>query len=214
MQPWIGGSPDESHPVSIFLGKLLHSPSLMAMLRNDSQVLNNNINRELAVQMLIRMVATNLISNEDDLTLAWGMTIVILVLENYDETIGISDAMNYGLARYNRIVTTKSRDLGETAITKSRRDVLKFYRKRMNCSCLKKMHLEARKNKPKMGLCWHCGEEMERVHLYVCSQCTTRQYCSRECQVANWSKHKIDCGIFSQPKYQPEKKGEGHGNAE
>ena len=67
---------------------------------------------------------------------------LIMVLENYDRTSVINSPG----------VALKLRDLyfgGNTA----KRDVLKFYRKRTSCSCLKKMHLEARKDIQKMGGC-------------------------------------------------------------
>jgi hypothetical protein len=61
---------------------------------------------------------------------------------------------------------------------------------------LKKMHLEARKTIPKVGFCWHCKDEKERVLLSVCSRCMIDQYCSRECQLANLSGHKKDCDAY------------------
>ena len=78
----------------------------------------------------------------------------------------------------------------------NRRDALKFFRKRTSCKCLKKMHLEARKSTPKMGICYGCNEEMDRVLLSVCSRCMVTQYCSRECQVADWPEHKEDCDLI------------------
>ena len=89
----------------------------------------------------------------------------------------------------------KRRDL-EPDISNTWRDALKFYRKRTSCKCLKKLHLEARKNKPKMGLCWYCDKDMERVLLSLCSRCMVSQYCSRECQVADWPKHESVCDQF------------------
>ena len=58
------------------------------------------------------------------------------------------------------------------------------------------MHLETRKKEPKMGNCYTCNNEMERVSLSVCSRCMIEQYCSRECQVAAWPKHKEDCDEY------------------
>jgi len=119
-----------------------------------------------------------------------------LLLENYDEKVSSSLDDNYHLAKYNRIVASKDRDLGERHSSKNNRDVMKFYRKRMNCSCLKKMHLEARKTIPKMGKCDHCGVVKERALLMVCSRCMIDQYCSRECQVLASPKHREDCDKY------------------
>ena len=79
----------------------------------------------------------------------------------------------------------------------SRRDALKFYRKRIMCKCLKKMHLEARKSTPKMGNCCGCGKEMERVLLSVCSRCMVMHYCTRECQIADLPGHRKECDALS-----------------
>ena len=101
----------------------------------------------------------------------------ILGLEHYDVD-GIISVLN------SQMFALKLRDL-DAGVTSEKRDALKFFRKRTSCKCLKKMHLEARKSTPKMGLCWHCEQEKERVSLSVCSRCMTDQYCSRECQIEN-----------------------------
>jgi len=214
-----GAMISNDHPVSTFMDQfivnldkgnenfaLLVSETLKDSFKSHIQIWNDESYRRLAIGMLVR-IGTNTLLYEAGSKLPICLAHCIVILEHYDGSGSITPAVNFNGS------ISKRRDL-QPDISSTCRDVLKFYRKRVSCKCLKKMHLEARKNKPKMGLCWHCGEEMERVHLYVCSQCTARQYCSRECQAANWSKHKIDCGIFSQPKYQPEKNGEGHGNAE
>ena len=115
---------------------------------------------------------------------------IIMVLENYDRTCDINTII------YERGIALKLRDLycgGNTA----KREILKFYRKRISCSCLKAMHLEARKDAPKLGDCFHCQKLKERSTLMVCSRCRVAQYCSRECQVAAWSRHKEgECDDF------------------
>ena len=75
------------------------------------------------------------------------------------------------------------------------RDVLKIYRKRIICSCLKDKHSLARKTTPKMGACYNCGQMKERALLMVCSKCRIAHYCSRECQIAAWSVHRGHCDI-------------------
>ena len=112
----------------------------------------------------------------------------VLVLENYDESGDLGSTIN------SRVVTSKARDLG-CGGSCSVRDVLKFYRKRISCSCLKDMHLEARKTLRKVGACENCGQIKDRALLSVCSKCRVCQYCSRECQIAAWSMHKRDCDI-------------------
>ena len=111
----------------------------------------------------------------------------VIVLENYDGSDDIGSTTNC------RVVESKWRDLYSG--NNNRRDVLKFFRKRISCSCLKGMHLQARKTLPKTGACHNCGRIKDRALLSVCSKCRVCQYCSRECQIAAWSMHKRDCDI-------------------
>ena len=198
--------PDISHPVSSFISDYLLRDNVRDTLQANEEVWNNDNHRKLARDILVRIGATHLLDNEIVMTviqdthlygvsLAWGITTAILILENYDEMVGSLD-VNYGVAKYNRIVASKDRDLGEKHSSKSNRDVIKFYRKRMKCSCLKKMHLEARKTQPKLGKCDYCNAEKERTLLMVCGRCMIDQYCSRECQVAASLDHRSKCDMF------------------
>jgi len=118
---------------------------------------------------------------------------MILVLHEYGETMSIYSAFNSRCVASKRLLLT--RDGGSSSI---RRDLLKFYRKRTSCSCLKKTHLKARKTSPKTGICFGCGKEKERASLSVCSRCKIGiGYCSRECQVATWPLHKAVCNKFT-----------------
>ena len=120
---------------------------------------------------------------------AGGFAKVITILEHYNGTCDIDLVLN------KRVVASKCRDL-EYVTSSTKRDALKFFRKRISCKCLKKMHLEARKTIPKIGICSGCNEEVKRELLDVCSRCVADQYCSRECQVAHWPEHKRGCDIF------------------
>ena len=111
------------------------------------------------------------------------------MLESYDGSGDIGSTIN------SRVVESKYRDL-RCGGSGSIRDVLKIYRKRIFCSCLKDKHSLARKTTPKMGACYNCGQMKERVLLMVCSKCRVCQYCSRECQIAAWSMHKHNCDVL------------------
>ena len=78
----------------------------------------------------------------------------------------------------------------------NRRDAVKFVAKRLPCTCLKKLHSAARKKVAKVGICWCCHENFPRSQLYVCTGCMYAAYCSRECQRADRSRHKVaeGCG--------------------
>ena len=76
----------------------------------------------------------------------------------------------------------------------NRRDTVKFVTKRLPCACLKKLHCAARKKVAKVGACFGCGKKFHRSQLHVCTGCMLAQYCSKECQRADWSYHKQGCG--------------------
>lgn len=46
---------------------------------------------------------------------------------------------------------------------------------------------------PSVLACTQCGKGPRDVKLKVCQRCRTAGYCSRECQKAHWSKHKLVC---------------------
>ena len=118
----------------------------------------------------------------------WAIDIArsIVILECYN-IVTVTGSLEAALN--SQVAAIKRRNLH--MVSSSRRDALKFYSKRVSCSCLKKMHQEARKTIPKTGLCWGCVNEKKRVSLSICSNCMIAQYCSRECQVTHWPKH--DC---------------------
>ena len=75
--------------------------------------------------------------------------------------------------------------------------LVKFYRHRIPCSCLDKKYEEV-KHITKMAFCWNSqcsilSRKMERSRTKYCSRCRCVVYCSRACQVADWSRHKPCC---------------------
>lgn len=131
-------------------------------------------------------IGANLLINNESM---WPREVAcaIVVFENYEAMGSIDAAINCHVASI--------RDLSYGG-SSTMRDLLKFYRKRMPCSCLKRTHLEARKSLSKLGECCHCNRVMERVLLYVCGSCGVSQYCSKQCQVEHWPMHKSGCGNF------------------
>ena len=167
--------------IRIYQGSLFNT--LQDTFQKHSEVWNNGINREIVINILIS-IGTNFLLREDE---GANQTLVlahaILALENYTKTGDMFSAIN------GRGSAMKRRDICEG----NKRDLLKFYRKRISCSCLREMHLEARKTLPKVGECFHCRQVFDRVSLMVCSRCRILQYCSRECQIAHWHEHKSTC---------------------
>ena len=186
----------DDHPVSSFMDqyiinlqikKLTVIENLRKIFKSHTNIWNNGSYRKLAIDILKR-IGTNLLLR-DRIGGAVCTAKFIVVLENYNDTDDLDSVID------KRAVRSKSRDLRASGIS-SRRDCLKFYRKRVSCECLKKLHLEARKTMPKTGICGHCKQERERAGLSVCSRCMVMHYCSRECQVAGWTNHEKDCDLW------------------
>ena len=75
--------------------------------------------------------------------------------------------------------------------------LVQYYRKRIPCSCLDEKYKEVKSVK-KMGSCFNpsCslpGRKAERSKMFSCSQCGVVNYCSVECQRANWKAHRHSC---------------------
>jgi hypothetical protein len=77
--------------------------------------------------------------------------------------------------------------------------LVSFFRKRIPCKCLDKKYKEV-KSITKMGICGNpkCSlpdRKAERSKMLYCTRCCAMNYCSRECQVADWPSHKTFCDI-------------------
>ena len=182
--------PDISHPVSRFMHTYFGTEDHMRdAIQQHIEVWSNDNYRKMAADILTNIGANWLSSIEKN---TGTLAITILLLENFSKT------NEYYSTAHQRDVAIKKRDLSIETLSAgmSKRDLLKFYRKRMNCKCLKKMHLEERKTQPKLGECNNCEEVKERALLMVCSRCMIEQYCSKECQVAASPEHREDCNDY------------------
>ena len=88
----------------------------------------------------------------------------------------------------------RTRKTGNKLICGNRRDLVKFVAKRLPCTCLKKLHRATREKVTKVGQCIGCCKQFPRSQLRVCTGCMYVDYCSRECQRADRSRHKQHCG--------------------
>ena len=75
--------------------------------------------------------------------------------------------------------------------------LVKYYRKRISCSCLDEKYNEV-KSVTKMGMCYNpnCGlpnRSAERSKMFYCTRCGDINYCSVECQKADWGGHRELC---------------------
>eukprot|EP00984_Skeletonema_dohrnii_P037658 scaffold39938_cov250-Skeletonema_dohrnii-CCMP3373.AAC.2 len=75
--------------------------------------------------------------------------------------------------------------------------LVKFYRKRIPCSCLDEKYQEV-KSITKIGFCDRpeCSflyGQLERKKTMYCSRCRITTYCSRKCQEVDWKRHSALC---------------------
>ena len=196
-------SDDQDQPAFAFMDTMFVSDSWADAIKLHKQkICHDEENRKQAIKLLVRM-ETNFLKRfdlfRDDHYLddeqsksVWSITNLILFLENYDGSIDLDVFVKNPSFDTNHRAATKLRDIDMSGSSKLR-DILKFYRKRTSCSCLKEMHLTARKTLPKVGGCYQCNNKMERALLLVCGKCKIAQYCSKECQIAHWPLHRSRC---------------------
>ena len=82
--------------------------------------------------------------------------------------------------------------------------LVSYYRKRIPCDCLDQKYKEVKSVK-KMGWCYNpnCslpGGNLERSKMFSCTRCGAANYCSVECQRANWNEHKKNCNKTAKAK--------------
>ena len=153
------------------------------------EVWNEEEYRTTAINILLTM-GTNMIlhrlRSKDDISLERHIGVCALLLESYD-----------GESEFNHV--GHSAMANEPVFTNAcgKRDILKFYSKRLRCSCLKEQYKQARKTLPKVGGCLYCGRQEKRASLMTCGHCKVPFYCSRECQVFHWPTHKRECALYA-----------------
>ena len=80
--------------------------------------------------------------------------------------------------------------------------IVSFFRKRIPCKCLDDKYKKVKFIK-KIGFCNSptCSlpeRKTLRSKMLYCTQCRKANYCSRECQVANWPTHKEYCALIAE----------------
>jgi len=75
--------------------------------------------------------------------------------------------------------------------------LVQYFRKRIPCACLQEKYTEVKSIK-KMGWCYNTkcslpGRKVQRSKMLYCTRCCDANYCSIECQKADWKRHRSDC---------------------
>ncbi len=77
--------------------------------------------------------------------------------------------------------------------------LVSYLKKLIPCTCLDEKYKEVR-SIPKITQCYNenCSlprRQVEQSKATCCSRCRHATYCSRSCQVQDWPRHKITCGV-------------------
>jgi hypothetical protein len=118
--------------------------------------------------------------------------------DNIDQAKGHASAAYY-FEDYTAVFLKEDRVLPDATkmaelFIADKHTLVKFYKKRIPCSCLDDMYKEV-KSITKMGICCNreCGQLVARNTMLYCTRCRQVNYCSPECQIAHWPTHKEFC---------------------
>ena len=187
--------PSKGHPVYEFMDdwqKLTQTkegmqpfPIMEMTLQKHREVWDNEEMKKMARDIIVSIGTNLILSGKQQLVHNAGCNChCIILLENYRyDDNGLGVATHRGAA--------EMRDINGGV----ERDYIKFYLKRVSCSCLKKEYSKAKKTQSKEGCCSYCRQKQAWNTLMVCNQCKIEQYCSRACQKAHWPIHKKTCHI-------------------
>lgn len=138
--------------------------------------------RKVVIQVLIKMGTNAVLSNKNIMI---QIALTIIHLENFHK----EDKLRFGVMRQKVYVKlNKIANGGE-------RELLRFYNKRMTCTCLSERYAMAKSTQAKVGVCSVCKKTVDRSVLMTCSLCQFGDYCSRSCQVNDWPSHKGCCEL-------------------
>eukprot|EP00956_Cyclotella_meneghiniana_P031146 scaffold80797_cov43-Cyclotella_meneghiniana.AAC.2 len=76
--------------------------------------------------------------------------------------------------------------------TVSPRETVRFFHKRNSCDCLKELYYKLKENTKRTSFCFNCCESVDIRKMSQC-ECKIANYCSYDCAVAHYPKHKLYC---------------------
>ncbi len=149
------------------------------------------------VQSYFLWLGTDRILNEKQSSFTSNMCAYIArIIEQHIEHVraGLFGKSDFDLQRTVNCWLGKAHEL----IWANDRALVSFFRKRIPCKCLDEKN-EERKGQTKSSMCYHekCKfnrfQRVEKSKTMCCSRCRSAHYCSRDCQVADWPRHKLYC---------------------
>ena len=135
------------------------------------------------ISMLLTSGTQNILEGDKDIARLHAM-----LARYFEEWIAIIVLKTQVTLNVSKIVELESAD-DHTLVS--------FYRKRIPCTCLDDKYKEVKSMK-KMGCCFNpsChqpGGRAERSKMFSCTRCDVANYCSVECQKADWKEHRVQC---------------------
>ena len=157
-----------------------------ATMPEFADVLKDLDKMETAISCFLCLGTQNLLESNYD-----GSTTCATIARICDQYIAVDLKQTQALPNRPKLYETYYADL---------HTLVKFFRHRIPCSCLDKMYEEV-KHITKISICGNpqCSiprRKVDRSKTKYCSRCRNVSYCSRECQEADWSRHKATCDEF------------------
>jgi hypothetical protein len=90
------------------------------------------------------------------------------------------------------------------------RKIVHFFNLRNSCNCLEGLYTKVKEIAPLTAICFQRERFKSKKRIKVCSQCGFAQYCSKQCQIADWKNHKQVCRPLRK-QIEEEKTGEQSG---
>ena len=170
-----------NNPVDVCFGPLVRFPEVR---KQESE-------RSLAMNLLLRFVRNAFVHD----SVVEGEKWFHNDLENEVAICCMIDALEI-FGTYSDLAVAKRRadKMVHRLVFGNRRGDVKFVAKRLPCACLKELHRAARTKVAKVTGCIYCQKPFPRSQMCVCSGCMITEYCSKECQRADWKDHKQFCG--------------------
>jgi len=157
----------------------------------------NNEERAKRISSWLVSFGTECIHEDDEEW--WTAAVTAICIKTLELTGNLS--MRFKKETYSDILATNKwissqQELAKFIIDSSgdpKRELAKFFTQRNGCSCLKQKYKAIKADQPKQGRCGKCNEVKDRVKLMLCQGCKVMNYCSKECQRADWDRHKEGC---------------------